>query len=523
MNKNLTNEQNDYAIFLPAISSFYATYIGKQQHEEYVPKSRMPHGIPEMEMMNFLNDQEGLFNYKWALYSAGHADLDLSKVVPKEDMIRQRDPNTILLADSGGFQIGKGVWEADWLDPNDAKANAYRSKVLKWLCNISDYSMTLDVPTWSAHTPAADKINIHSYDDAVKATQFNHEYFMKNATPGAKFLNVLQGSNHTEAEDWYQRMKKYSDPTQYENYFRGWAMGAANMADPHLALHRIITIINDGLLEEGKQDWMHFLGTSKLEWAVILTAVQRAVRRTHNPNFTISFDCASPFLATANGQIYHQTVTPDYRTLTKENKSGKWSYRMSPTVDNKAYANDTRKFSDGTVADGIHDIFEDSPISEHLEMKDICVYAPGDLNKIGKEGRTSWDSFSYALMMGHNVWHHINSVQEANRQFDNGSIPKALVNDKTGLTIVDIIDAVFATPDFQERKDILDYYKNEFLRVPGARGMGGKKAMQIDSQVDSMFDLDVKKALEHEEARQIVKPPKAKTQVVDEVMNNLFE
>jgi hypothetical protein len=40
------------------------------------------------------------------------------------------------------------------------------------------------------------------------------------------------------------------------------------------------------------------------------------------------------------------------------------------------------------------------------------------LNKIGKEGKTSWDSFSYALMMGHNVNSHITSVQRANQLMD---------------------------------------------------------------------------------------------------------
>jgi len=481
MKTDLTKEQNDYALFLPAISSFYASYIGNQQSSECVPQSRMPAGIPDMEMMNFFNNQEGLFKYRWGLYSAGHANLDLTKEVSKEDMIRKRSSDTLLLADSGGFQIAKGVWEADWLNPNCPKAEKYRSTVLKWLCQISDYSMTLDIPTWTCNNPdAADKVNIHSYEDAVTATEYNHEYFMKHATHNAKFLNVLQGSTHDEADMWYEQMKKYSDPTVYpDSYFKGWAMGGANMANAYLAIKRVVTLIHDGLLEEGKQDWMHFLGTSKLEWAVLLTAVQRAVRRTHNPKFTISFDCASPFLATANGQIYHETVTPDYRTLTKQNKSGKWSYRMSPTADNKKYATDTRKFRDGTIADGIHEIFEDSPISEHLEMKDVCIYAPGDLNKNGKEGRTSWDSFSYALMMGHNVWHHINSVQEANRQFDKGVMPRRLVrieNDRID-TVQDVIDAVFATNDFDERIQILDFYEDLLEQVPGARGMSLTKEL----------------------------------------------
>jgi hypothetical protein len=40
------------------------------------------------------------------------------------------------------------------------------------------------------------------------------------------------------------------------------------------------------------------------------------------------------------------------------------------------------------------------------------------LNKIGKEGKTSWDSFSYALMMAHNVYCHIVAVQRANYLMD---------------------------------------------------------------------------------------------------------
>jgi len=51
-------------------------------------------------------------------------------------------------------------------------------------------------------------------------------------------------------------------------------------------------------------------------------------------------------------------------------------------------------------------------------MGDICWYQPGMLNKIGKEGKTSWDSFSYALMMAHNVNSHISSVQRANHLVD---------------------------------------------------------------------------------------------------------
>ena len=41
MKKDLTTEQKDYARFLPALSGFYATYVGKQRYDEYVDKSRI--------------------------------------------------------------------------------------------------------------------------------------------------------------------------------------------------------------------------------------------------------------------------------------------------------------------------------------------------------------------------------------------------------------------------------------------------------------------------------------------------
>ena len=42
---NLTSKQSDYAVFLPAISGFYATFIGKQRDPvagPYVEATRMP-------------------------------------------------------------------------------------------------------------------------------------------------------------------------------------------------------------------------------------------------------------------------------------------------------------------------------------------------------------------------------------------------------------------------------------------------------------------------------------------------
>lgn len=481
---NLTAKQNDYAIFLPAISSFYATYIGRQRHSEYVPASRMPPGIPDMEPLNWLNAQKGLFPYRWSLYSAGHANLDLAKPDPREDMMRNRDPNTIMLADSGGFQIAKGVWPGRWADPTDQKAERQREKVLKWQMGIATYGLTMDIPTWTYRNAEAAKLcGIFSYDDAVRATQYNNEFWIANRYGDTRILNVLQGGNHSEADHWYDLMKGYCDPTQYpDRHFNGWGMGGQNMCDVHLVLKRLVNLIHDGLLERGVHDWMHFLGTSKLEWAVLLTDIQRAVRRYANPDFTISFDCASPFLATANGQLYHSILT--------ENRS-KWSYQMSPTADDKKYATDNRSFRDAVMQDGIHAQFEDSPISARLRIRDICTYRPGDKNKIGKEGKTSWDSFSYALLMGHNVWMHIESVQRANREYDRGIAPDMMVHPtNSDFDARRIIDRVFAARDRSKSLAIIDDHAKVWERIVGTRGFTGKRAVNAHTMFNALFDVD---------------------------------
>ena len=484
MNTDLTKEQKDYAIFLPAISGFFATFVGKQRREEYVEYSRIPtHFTNGVESMNWLEPSKSLFNYKWSLYSAGHADLDIHKDSPKEDMVRDRDRNNSwLLGDSGGFQIGKGVWEVDWKDPNCPKAKKKREQVLAWMDEYMDYGMILDIPAWVSRSEAGQKATgISTYQEAVNATRINNDYFMQNRSGACKFLNVLQGENHADAEDWYQQMKDYCDPKKYpDTHFNGWSMGGQNMCDIHLALKRLVALRFDGLLEKGLHDFMHFLGTSKLEWATLLTDVQRAVRKHHNENFTITFDCASPFLATANGQIYCELETGDRK---------KWVYRMVPSIDDKALATDTTAFADAFVREGKHKSFLDSPITKGLTAKDVCIYAPGDLNKIGKEGKTSWDSFSYAIQMGHNVWSHINAVQQGNKRYDEGIIPDMLVEERFDrLYFRDIVEAIFATSNRDEANAVIEEFSKYWMSIIGTRGATGKKTVNAQTQFTNLFE-----------------------------------
>ena len=427
---NLTPLQKDYAVYLPAISSFYSTYVAKQRLGEFVPGGRIPTGFDRgIEGMNFLNEEEGYFTYRYALYSAGHAQLDLVKSMEQESMIQQRDRNkTMILGDSGGYQIGKGVLKFDWLNFEGTEANKTRQKILEWLELTADWSMMLDVPTWACDHIHSPKTGLKTFEDCLDKTRFNNDYFLMNRLGQTKWLNVLQGSDWDTAEKWYNGVKEFSDPTgKYAGReAEGWAFGGANMCKMDITLKRLMTLREDGLLK-GK-NWIHFLGTAQLDWSCYLTLIQRQIRKHINEELTISFDCASPFIATAHGLVYTNA----------QHSPKRWSVIMDKAPDNKALAGSDIPFP-----------FE-SEFASRLTMGDIAYYDLGarktdtelgvddkgkqikfdhlnpshynrvpKLNKLGKiPNKTSWDSFAYSLMMGHNVECHIKAVQRAQQLMD---------------------------------------------------------------------------------------------------------
>jgi len=488
---NLSSAHNpDWALFLPAVSSFYIAGLGKQRNgEEYFEAARIPPGFGgDVEKLNFLNSKEGMYYYKWGLYSAGHANLDTTKVDFNESIIRDRESGTFMLGDSGGFQILKGQWPADWKDPNCPKAMIKRKAVLTWMDTYMDYGMCLDIPSQSLRTfhlkdPKTGKSlhGISTIQEAIDATHINNEYFIENRNGNCKFLNVLQGLTHTQSDQWYEEMKKYCDPNIYpENHFNGWAFGGQNKIDIHLTLKRIVGIIHDGLLQEGKHDLIHCLGTSILEYAVLFTDIQRAVRKYHNSKLQITFDCASPFFSAAKGLAY-------FNTSIEHNK--KWSYSMEKTAEKKSYATDTRKFSDGVLQDGIHKLFTDSPVTDRMLMKDLCYRGQGFIGQHGKETKTSWDTLSYTLLQSHNVYQHIYAVQEANRRYEQGIIPKMIMNETfERIRFSEIVDEIFSLKDRQKSLDLIDHYSRFWMQMQsGSQGFSGKKTVNAMTMFDQLF------------------------------------
>jgi hypothetical protein len=503
---NLSNSHNpDWALFLPAVSSFYIAGLGKQREgENYFDQARIPAGFNgDVEKLNFLNSKEGLYYYKWGLYSAGHANLDTTKDEHNESIIRKREQGTFMLGDSGGFQILKCQWPADWKDPNCPRAMIKRKAVLNWMDTYMDYGMCLDIPSQSLTTfyiknPKTVKKDkegniipgsgtsahgISTIEEAITATHINNEYFIKNRSGKCKFLNVLQGLNHGQSKDWYEEMKKYCDPNQYpDNHFNGWAFGGQNKIDIHLMLTRLVGIIHDGLLQEGKHDLIHCLGTSILEYAVLFTDIQKAIRKYHNPKLQITFDCASPFFSAAKGLAY-------FNTSIEHNK--KWSYSMEKTAEKKSYAADTRKFKDAVLADGIHKLFTDSPVTDRMLLKDLCYRGQGFIGQHGKETKTSWDTLSYTLLQSHNVFQHISAVQEANRKYEQGVVPKMITHKFEGDNFfASLVDEIFSKKTEKESIDLIDYHNSYWKQFQsGSQGISGKKTVNAMTMFNQLFEV----------------------------------
>jgi len=406
MTVDLGKKHQDWAVYLPAISGFYVTQL--QKMDANPSEWRCPEGFEKgTQGMNFLDPENSYYHYPWGLYSGGHAHLDPVKSDEREPMVQGRDRSkTMILGDSGGFQLATGVIKMDWSnakDPNDPARTQFCNKILTWLEHTADWSMTLDVPAFAAVGKLSERTGLTEFQDTLDISLLNLDYFMRNRTPGAtKFLNVLSGSNEENSKEWYDAVKHFSNTSFVQEAYgdanrtlEGYAFAGINMKHMYSVLSRLLDLREDGLLE-GK-DWIHFLGTGRLNWACHLTSIQRQLRKHDNPNITLSFDAASPFVNTAYGQTYTHN----------EFRAKRFGYFMDRAFDNKDMKGSKMPMP-----------FAHSPIMSRLTVGDICVLGHGDLNRNGKECTTSWDTLSYALYMGHSVYNHITATQEANRLAD---------------------------------------------------------------------------------------------------------
>ncbi len=163
---------------------------------------------------------------------------------------------------------------------------------------------------------------------------------------------------------------------------------------------------------------------------------------------------------------------------------------MEKTAENKGYATDNRKFSDGVLQDGIHKVFTDSPVTDKLLMKDLCYRGQGFIGQHGKETKTSWDTLSYTLLQSHNVYQHIVAVQEANRRYEQGIIPAMIIQKNTGITFQQVVNEVFSQKTRQDSHNVIEQYSKLWEQMQsGSQGMSGKKTVNSLTKFNELFSF----------------------------------
>lgn len=381
----------DEAVYVPAVQSDYAMNVYNRRLVRPLPA-----GL-SVSQLNFLDPaNRDFFSLSHVLSSAGQA-LDQ----PRDCIITKRDRSTsTLICDSGGYQIASGRMHVSGV--------ADVVKILRWEEQHGDYGMTLDVPTGPlVRNPAS--YSYRSFADCLTQTLGYLDTFDRKRTSASlKLLNVLQGNTPAEADEWYDAVKKFD--------FEGWAFAGLLRNDIPQLLRRILTMADENQLQS--KVWIHVLGTSDLETAVLLTGLQRSINRHINPTLRISYDTSSPFRALATKSAY-----------------------SLPNLTLKGMSMPMRTVPDSHDLIGSQEQWPwPSPVGDRITLGDFCVQRPAASNSYH-------DQVSHLLLAHHNLSALCAGINLANRVFDGTSITgKHVIAQHVGAA-VEAIDRVLESGD----------------------------------------------------------------------------
>lgn len=170
--------------------------------------------------------------------------------------------NANIMADSGGYQLITGAKTVEEIHPA-------MPEILKWLEYNCDIGINLDI------SPSIKDI---TFKNALELSYNNFKYFADNRIGNIKLLNVLQGSNIKELNQWFNKVNVFD--------FDGWAVGGLQNN-----LHLIDEIFS--ILHDAKH--IHFLGIYDFNIIRILKQCEEI------SGIKISYDTSLPSrLATSN-------------------------------------------------------------------------------------------------------------------------------------------------------------------------------------------------------------------------------
>ena len=281
------------AVFLPAFQLPAVSSISNPRERAIFP------GAKEL---NWFDPKNEHWSYCAGLYSLGQSSLKLDD--PSETMITQRDVGrTLLIADSGGYQLGKGTFKKieGKMSRSFLKSIEYdelRLSILYWMEKYADYGMIIDFPAWAIGEPG---FVFDKFQECLEETKRNMLFFRDNLSGDSnlKLLSVIQGRSIDEAFNWYNAIKDIS-----EFPYSGWSFAGPVVSDSTITLRMILKLLKDGRLNE-KENWIHLLGRGSQNAIFVFNIFQHCLDKYINKNIRISYDISTPFLMSGRfGKVY---------------------------------------------------------------------------------------------------------------------------------------------------------------------------------------------------------------------------
>ncbi len=256
----------------------------------YIPACSVgAYGISCASNKRFLNDlplryytteMDDRLYHQWFLATAGH--------FYKKENYREllgADESSIILGDSGGFQIATGAISFD---------EKMLHTIFNWLEENSTIAMNLDIPP---------RMKMKGkFDEALEMSYKNYKYFEKNQTGKTKYLNVLHGYDISSFKKWYDKVKGME--------FQGWAVG--NVSYFKQVITALAVLLDGNEHKKANNLYLHFLGCSKLSDFFIFSSLQNELNKI-GCNIQILSDSSSPTNMMRFGQFAHQ---PNFRNET---------------------------------------------------------------------------------------------------------------------------------------------------------------------------------------------------------------
>lgn len=369
--------RKEHVSVFPAVHSSYALYSGRPG----VSAGLQEFGFSSFDQFNYLGE-DGLFRYDAALYSGGGAELDIAKSQQTTPMMWNRRPDTVMISDSGGYQVQKGL-----IHPKKYYDN--RQRILDWQEAISDIAIAMDVPTGGVKYAKATALN--SFDDCLKWTKANFDWQVQNRNPkSARMLNVLQGlsvDGPDGALRWYDEIKSYCDRSKWgENAFDGWSFGGHGAKNTGTALRVIARMLQDGLLgKDGNHRWIHFLGVGSAKRVASFTLIQRALRKLlSDEELTISCDASNASLNNTFGTYYAESPK---RIFQRKVLNASWFHSTCGKDCNENYSKDKKECQICTYDRFLFYMRQigTSSLANHLSFEQFTSLVELDHRKMQKE------------------------------------------------------------------------------------------------------------------------------------------